>query len=276
MVKDALLKKEATTKVDKKARQQERQARKAKQQEKLQAKTPKLTFGHLNNHARGLFNGANASGSGSGLGAIQKEIASEKKKLVKVLSESVSDLEQNYDSYFKDPVNSLFSKISNYLNNIDKRYNITNTVFQTEEDYKQSGGTGVFVRVAILSASGYVICDSSRPDTKNTKLYYANTFENSCYGKNRLVLDITPTVRDAPGFDVAKLNSPPPISFASQPAIIYSLISPNEIGNVVQFSVSQQEPVQTTVHALRNGDFLGGYIFLRLSNLSHENLEPIL
>ena len=155
-------------------------------------------------------------------------------------------------------------------------YKITNTVFQTEEEYKETGDSGVFVRVAILSASGYVICDSSRPDTINTKLYYANTFENSCYGKNTLVLDITPTVRDAPGFDVAKLNSPPPIRFASQPAVIYSLISPNEIGNIVQFSVSQQEPVQTTVHALRSGDFLGGYIFLRLSNLKHENLQPVI
>jgi len=188
--------------------------------------------------------------------------------------ETEYDLENHYDDFFKNPLETLFNHIVTYLNNIHVDYNITNTAFETEEDWKDKHlhdeNPGAFLRLSLASYSGSFICDTSRPDTVNDNRYFANTFENCAYGKNRIVLDITPTTRKVSNFDVRKLENAPSLSVLRNPASILALTNKDGIGHVIGFSVSQQEVVQTTVFVMRNEDIIAGYIVLKLSNLKKD------
>uniref|UniRef100_A0A6C0F3G9 Uncharacterized protein n=1 Tax=viral metagenome TaxID=1070528 RepID=A0A6C0F3G9_9ZZZZ len=266
------------------AKQQARRARQARQARQAmpampaikirESKPPKLTLSQRKTHATSIFT---SSSEDPDANEIYGRIYSLQKNLLdNLLAETEDDLEKHYDDYFKNPLEKLFNEIVTYLNKKHVDYNITNEAFETEEEWEHrlpDKNRGVFLRLALASYSGSFICDTSRPDKDDDSMYFANTFENSAYGENRLVLDITPTTRKLPKFDVRKLENPPSLSVLRNPASIRALTNKDGIGHVIGFSVSQQEVVQTSVSVMGHDDMVAGYLILKLSNLKADDYD---
>jgi hypothetical protein len=260
MKKDNLLKKEAA-KVDKKNRQRARQ-----QATKERQSIKPLTITDSKNHAINTFN---TSVADKDLHLIHKIINKTKTTLIShIVKETKDDIRVNYEKYFKNPLKNLFNYIFEYLNIKHPDYKITNEIYQTEEDWKATtNNPGVFLRLSFVTPGGFTICDSSRPNKVNTSKYFSNTFDNSAYNKNRIVLSINPTDMEDPSFDVREIQNPTAFSLSVNPALSRSLQNANGIGHVLYVTTTQQEPVQTTAFVMQQGDLIAGFIVLKLSNL---------
>jgi hypothetical protein len=176
--------------------------------------------------------------------------------------------ESSYVSHIRTPMETIFSHYLDAFNttiglNSNSLSYIGNKIYDPFSTFQKSSA---FLRIVLLSSNCYTLWDSSRPIGDNPK-YYGNSFLNSSFRENRIILLHDP----ANTGDITTLAYSP-YCFGSHRSIMKANVNHNNIGKCYSFSYAHQVSVFDKAICLVNKNIFhdniayGGYIIVQFYN----------